>query len=232
MSHSLTSSGASTGRLQRDMKTSIKKIFPILYKKTKKCLSMQLYQVCKRCHDVIQWKITYKKYKPLTVPKKCTKCEQKTIKDAYHIVCIPCGQMHNICCKCGKKEEVISHKEPTYTEKSQALAELDADLKTLPERKRRAYQRYIDKLEGKKKKKKKKVNGDKDDVLDTETEETKETEKPPILSTEEFLKCARQKLNELQKDLNEDDDFLDDLDDLDIENSDDDDDDEDDDNSS
>jgi len=197
-------------------------------KQTKRIIKTDNAEVCKRCYDVIQWKITYKKYKPLTVPKKCTKCEQKTILDAYHILCIPCGQKLDICCKCGKKEEIIAHKALSYTEKSQALAELEAEVKNLPERKRRAYQRYIDKLEGKKKKKKKKKIEDQEDVPETETLEIKEPKKPmPKLSQAELFKCARLKLDELKKGLNdEDDDFLDDLDDLDIEESDEEDDDE------
>jgi hypothetical protein len=32
--------------------------------------SVVLGRVCKRCKDIIDWKIKYKKYKPLTVPKK------------------------------------------------------------------------------------------------------------------------------------------------------------------
>lgn len=32
--------------------------------------NVMLGGVCKRCKDVIDWKIKYKKYKPLTVPKK------------------------------------------------------------------------------------------------------------------------------------------------------------------
>jgi len=227
--------GASGHRRTRGQKhqniTAFKNTLHDTSKRTKKIINTEIAEVCKRCHDVIQWKITYKKYKPLTVPKKCTKCEQKTIKDAYHIVCIPCGQKFDICCKCGKKEEVIQHKSPSYTEKSQALAELEAELKMLPERKRRAYHRYIDKLEGKKKKKKKKKTEDNDDETETECVVPEKTE-TPILSTEEFIKCARLKMDELKKNLeDDDDDFLDDLDDLDIEESDEDDESDDDDSS-
>ncbi|TMS03925.1 Uncharacterized protein E3U43_000814 [Larimichthys crocea] len=35
------------------------------------------------------------------------KCSQKTVKDAYHIVCKPCSLQLEICCKCGKKEEIV-----------------------------------------------------------------------------------------------------------------------------
>lgn len=38
--------------------------------KAKLINSLQVTQCCARCTEVIEWKIRYKKYKPLTVPKK------------------------------------------------------------------------------------------------------------------------------------------------------------------
>lgn len=35
------------------------------------------------------------------------KCSQKTVKDAYYIICKPCSLQLEICCKCGKKEEIV-----------------------------------------------------------------------------------------------------------------------------
>lgn len=32
--------------------------------------SLDIYGVCARCRDQIQWRIKYKKYKPLPAPKK------------------------------------------------------------------------------------------------------------------------------------------------------------------
>ncbi|RVE68394.1 hypothetical protein OJAV_G00091120 [Oryzias javanicus] len=63
--------------------------------------------LCQHCKGVLEWKVKYSKYKPLTQPKKCVKCSQKTVKDAYHIVCKPCSLQLEICCKCGKKEEIV-----------------------------------------------------------------------------------------------------------------------------
>ncbi|KAG7243907.1 hypothetical protein INR49_006062 [Caranx melampygus] len=62
--------------------------------------------LCQHCKDVLEWKVKYNKYKSLTQPRKCVKCSQKTVKDAYHIVCKPCALQQDICCKCGKKEEI------------------------------------------------------------------------------------------------------------------------------
>lgn len=63
--------------------------------------------LCQHCKGVLEWKVKYSKYKPLTQPKKCVKCSQKTVKDAYHIICKPCSLQLEICCKCGKKEEIV-----------------------------------------------------------------------------------------------------------------------------
>ncbi|XP_027130041.1 uncharacterized protein C9orf85 homolog [Larimichthys crocea] len=63
--------------------------------------------LCQHCKGVLEWKVKYNKYKSLTQPKKCVKCSQKTVKDAYHIVCKPCSLQLEICCKCGKKEEIV-----------------------------------------------------------------------------------------------------------------------------
>ena len=38
--------------------------------KTKMINDIQVTQCCSRCTEIIEWKIKYKKYKPLTVPKK------------------------------------------------------------------------------------------------------------------------------------------------------------------
>ncbi|KAF3695936.1 putative protein C9orf85 -like protein [Channa argus] len=62
--------------------------------------------LCQHCKGVLEWKVKYNKYKPLTQPRKCVKCSQKTVKDAYHIICKPCSLQLEICCKCGKKEEI------------------------------------------------------------------------------------------------------------------------------
>ncbi|XP_037795009.1 uncharacterized protein C9orf85 homolog [Penaeus monodon] len=86
-------------------------------KKTKKINSTEVAEVCKRCQEIIEWKIKYKKYKPLSQAKTCTKCHNKAVKDAYHTICIPCASNMEVCCKCGKKEEIVQHKAPTKTEK-------------------------------------------------------------------------------------------------------------------
>ncbi|XP_063051557.1 uncharacterized protein C9orf85 homolog [Engraulis encrasicolus] len=63
--------------------------------------------VCQRCKEVLEWKVKYNKFKPLTQARKCVKCTQKSVKDAYHIMCKPCSLKLELCAKCGKKEEII-----------------------------------------------------------------------------------------------------------------------------
>ncbi|XP_029295509.1 uncharacterized protein C9orf85 homolog [Cottoperca gobio] len=63
--------------------------------------------ICQHCKGVLEWKVKYSKYKSLTQAKKCIKCAQKTVKDAYHILCKPCSLQLGICCKCGKKGNIV-----------------------------------------------------------------------------------------------------------------------------
>ncbi|XP_014396770.1 PREDICTED: uncharacterized protein C9orf85 homolog isoform X2 [Myotis brandtii] len=74
--------------------------------------------VCQRCKEVLEWRVKYSKYKPLSKPKKCVKCLQKTVKDSYHIICRPCACELEVCAKCGKKEDIVTpfNKEPEKTE--------------------------------------------------------------------------------------------------------------------
>lgn len=77
-------------------------------KKTKFLKSLDISGVCERCKEIIEWKIKYKKYKPLTAPKKCVGCEQKTIKHAYHVLCSKCATEKRVCAKCCKPTEVYT----------------------------------------------------------------------------------------------------------------------------
>ncbi|XP_077456955.1 uncharacterized protein C9orf85 homolog [Stigmatopora argus] len=74
---------------------------------TKKANSKTHDGLCHRCKDVLEWKVKYNKYKSLTQLRKCVKCSQKTIKDAYHVICKACSLQLEICCKCGKKEDIV-----------------------------------------------------------------------------------------------------------------------------
>jgi hypothetical protein len=101
--------------------------------------SINVVNVCEHCKGVIEWKIKYKKYKPLSAPAKCVKCLQKTIKHAYHTYCYPCARESGICPKCGKKSEI----EKVEEDQTKLDLEMRTLLKTLPERKRRTFLRFL-----------------------------------------------------------------------------------------
>jgi len=59
-------------------------------KKTEKILSTLNAHVCQRCHDKIEWRKKYRKYKPRTQPGKCNECPKRNVKAAYHTICTDC----------------------------------------------------------------------------------------------------------------------------------------------
>ncbi|CAH8651344.1 unnamed protein product [Heterobilharzia americana] len=77
-------------------------------KEVKQLSDVPLDLLCPRCVEIIQWRVKFKKYHQLTNPKACVKCNEKTVKQAYHIVCKPCSSALKICCKCGKPNESIN----------------------------------------------------------------------------------------------------------------------------
>ncbi|KAH8344827.1 hypothetical protein KR067_008466 [Drosophila pandora] len=109
--------------------------------------AMHVSTVCQRCKDQIEWKIKYKKYKPLTQAKTCAHCKQRTVKKAYHVICRDCAVKAKICAKCLKSgdEVAIEAPEPTPQEEQQLQVEMDRLIKSFSERKRRAFLRYMQK---------------------------------------------------------------------------------------
>lgn len=111
--------------------------------KTKFINRIDVANVCERCKQIIEWKIKYKKYKPLKAPSKCVKCEEKCVKYAYHTMCGPCAKEKKVCPKCGAKAELVASSKTTPQEQVKLDAELQAMLKALPERRRRTFIRFM-----------------------------------------------------------------------------------------
>lgn len=88
--------------------------------------------LCARCHDIIEWKKKYRKYKPLTTHKRwyvslcvlcflwqqfvcltsdhrSTMCQQKAVKRAYHTVCDACARKAKVCAKCQNAKEIVKY---------------------------------------------------------------------------------------------------------------------------
>uniref|UniRef100_A0A7S1G255 Uncharacterized protein n=1 Tax=Corethron hystrix TaxID=216773 RepID=A0A7S1G255_9STRA len=59
-------------------------------KLTEKILSSPNVGCCRRCHDKIEWRKKYRKYKPLTKPGFCNRCKRRNVKAAYHTICTQC----------------------------------------------------------------------------------------------------------------------------------------------
>lgn len=107
--------------------------------------SIQVNEVCQHCKGVIEWKIKYKKYKPLSQAKTCIKCSERTVKKAYHVMCSACSRSLRCCAKCQQSWDNVQIEPPgpTRTEQLKLKAEMDRMVKLLPERKRRTFLRFM-----------------------------------------------------------------------------------------
>ncbi|XP_050448744.1 uncharacterized protein LOC126850107 [Cataglyphis hispanica] len=142
-------------------------------KKIKFINSIEVVNVCERCKKIIEWKIKYRKYKALKAPMKCIKCEQKIVKHSYHNICLPCAKQNEICPKCGKKKEIVEAK-PNREELIKLDEEFKTILKTLSERKRRTFLRYMNQQSSKNTKNNKHMSGSDIDINKCEVKDKSE----------------------------------------------------------
>ena len=103
--------------------------------------------VCQRCHDQIEWKKSYGKYKPLRQPGKCTGCGNKTVQLAYHVICGQCAHAKNACAKC---QAPLPPQNETVDPKTRLPS--TEEMREMTERERRAAIRKIEKAQAKEKK--------------------------------------------------------------------------------
>ncbi|OZJ06648.1 hypothetical protein BZG36_00274 [Bifiguratus adelaidae] len=118
-------------------------------KKTKQINSLPVYGLCQRCTDVILWRKKFRKYKPLTTAKKCTGCQQRTIKEAYHVLCDNCARSKQVCAKCLESKQVIvtSDAIKSHTDLNKEQQDLEKMISMMTERERRSYLRKLVKEE-------------------------------------------------------------------------------------
>ncbi|KAG0044598.1 hypothetical protein BGZ83_010172 [Gryganskiella cystojenkinii] len=133
---------------------------------TKRIASMPVGGLCEKCVEVIMWRKKFKKYKPLTTMKKCVCCEQKAIKDAYHVMCNKCAGEKNVCAKCLESREIVPTNIKTEKELVQEQVELERLLAGMTERERRSYLRQMER--------KAKKGGDDDEEKESEDEDDSE----------------------------------------------------------
>jgi hypothetical protein len=84
-------------------------------KKTAAILASPNTGLCRTCHAKIEWKKKYRKYKPLTKPANCNGCRQKTVKAAYHTLCVPCAREKKVCAWCAESKPILSTGEDAIT---------------------------------------------------------------------------------------------------------------------
>lgn len=114
-------------------------------KLTQKILNSPVTGLCSKCHELIEWRKRYRKYKPLTVTKKCVDCGEKRITEAYHVLCSECSAKEGVCAKCRQSDSEIINKvvkdAATVNKEEQDLMAL---VKAMPERMRRTYHRKLE----------------------------------------------------------------------------------------
>ncbi|RKP08902.1 hypothetical protein THASP1DRAFT_3124, partial [Thamnocephalis sphaerospora] len=112
-------------------------------KKTAKILALPISHVCTHCREVLEWRKQFRKYKPLTQPKKCLRCSQRTVKQAYHVICVSCANKDGVCAKCNKKPPVVGAPE-TAQSLQQKEREHEQLISGMTERQRRTYLRKLE----------------------------------------------------------------------------------------
>ncbi|KAJ2161679.1 hypothetical protein GGF46_001272 [Coemansia sp. RSA 552] len=116
-------------------------------KKTQKILALPVDGLCRRCTDQILWRKQYRKYKPLTAPKKCVSCQLKKVKKAYHVLCDDCARDKAVCAKCTEEHRLVEDRglnPMTRQEREKEEQDLDRKLSSMRERQRRSYLRKLD----------------------------------------------------------------------------------------
>ncbi|CAF1211099.1 unnamed protein product [Rotaria magnacalcarata] len=112
-------------------------------KMTKEINAIEHKGVCDHCKGVLEWKVHYRKYKPLTQAKKCVRCLEKNVIRAYYIMCDDCGAKDNLCCKCGLSQDSPIPRPVPAVEEEREQAEFEVDIKFLRERQRRKFHRLM-----------------------------------------------------------------------------------------
>ncbi|EFA85838.1 hypothetical protein PPL_01069 [Heterostelium album PN500] len=113
-------------------------------KKTAHILSLPNEGLCYTCHETIEWRKRYRRYKPLTVAARCCRCGEKSVKRAYHEICDECAVDLGVCAKCQKVKEIIAER----TDKKKEIEEqnqIRESLKYMTESDRRTFFRLAEK---------------------------------------------------------------------------------------
>lgn len=79
-----------------------------------KIANVPLDKMCQRCYEIVQWKVDFRKYKPLKTARKCNLCKQPRVIKAYRIICDGCALKDKangvlLCTKCGVNVKTIEN---------------------------------------------------------------------------------------------------------------------------
>lgn len=75
------------------------------------------------------------------------RCGNRTVTKAYHVCCKECAKREKVCAKCLTSADKVNIEPPEKTpeEQLQLKVEMERLIKSLPERKRRTFLRYMNK---------------------------------------------------------------------------------------
>jgi len=109
--------------------------------------NVPLDRLCERCHDQIEWKIQYGKYKSATSLSKCIKCEEKNVNKSYRNICDKCSDKDKLCSKCMQPKRLIELKTVAKVDKAgvdkEKLKAMEDYLGNLRERSRRMLMKKL-----------------------------------------------------------------------------------------
>ncbi|KAG5493834.1 hypothetical protein JKF63_01666 [Porcisia hertigi] len=57
---------------------------------------------CRRCCEIIQWKVDFGKYTLQEQSRRCNLCHENKVVYAYHRICQHCAEREAVCAKCQK----------------------------------------------------------------------------------------------------------------------------------
>lgn len=102
---------------------NVQKFDPNRYKKENERFSGDLLlhmtaMCCRRCCEIIQWKMDYGRYIQLDHPRKCNLCSAQKVSLAYHHICQDCAIEHARCAKCQKSAAALMIHEHASNQKN------------------------------------------------------------------------------------------------------------------
>lgn len=101
--------------------------------------------LCQRCADKIEWRIKYRKYKPLSQPASCNGCKKRCVKAAYRTLCEECAGER--CPQCGKEGAELRARVRSKAEEAREDEFLEGVVERMRERERRTVYRKVEKGE-------------------------------------------------------------------------------------